>query len=182
MTLSKRLAELGIDLPQVAAPVAAYVPAICTPAFGDASASIVRTSGQLPMVAGQLVEVGLVSDQAKTATGFSQVYIDAEGVRNSLEAPLVSPERAYDCAKICALNALSAAVEAAGGVDRIAQVLKVTVFVASARDFYGQAQVANGVSELYGKLFEQGHIRSAIGVSVLPLNTPVEVEVEFLAR
>lgn len=177
MSLSRRLETAGLSLPEVAKPVAAYVPALQV-----AGSNIVRTSGQIPVVAGALLQTGLVSEQAKDATGFSQTYVDADGKRKSLKTPLVSPERAYECAKICALNALAAAADVVGDLDRIKQVLKVTVFVASARDFYGQATVANGASELFGELFDEGHIRSAVGVAVLPLNAPVEVEVEFLTN
>lgn len=175
MKLSERLEQAGLTLPEVAKPVAAYVPAR---RFGDSN--LVCTSGQLPVINGELLEVGQVSEQAQEVVGFSQFYVNQQGNQQVLHTPLVSPAQAYDCARVCALNALAAAAAAAGGVDRILQALKVTVFVSSAPDFYGQAQVANGASQLFQELFETGHIRSAVGVAVLPLNSPVEVEVEFL--
>ncbi|WP_456283666.1 RidA family protein [Microbacterium sp. JZ101] len=153
MTVSARLAELGIDLPDVVAPVAAYIPA---KVHGD----VVQTSGQLPMVSGSLPHTGKVGD--------------GEG--------LVAADDAKALARICALNALAAAADAVGGLDRITGVLKVTGFVASAPAFTGQPGVINGASEVLGEIFGEAgrHSRSAVGVSVLPLDAPVEVEVAFL--
>jgi enamine deaminase RidA (YjgF/YER057c/UK114 family) len=143
---SQRLAALGLTLPPVAAPVAAYVPAVRT-------GNYVYTSGQLPMVDGKLKATGKVGDS-------------------------VTPQEAASLARICALNALAAAAEAAGGLAAITRVVKVTGFVASAPDFTGQAQVINGASEfLIEVLGEAGrHARSAVGMAVLPLDSPVEVE------
>lgn len=146
MSVSQRLTELGIDLPQVVAPLAAYVPAVRT---GD----LVYTSGQLPMVAGQLKATGKVGGE-------------------------VSPEEAKALARVCALNAL-AAVHDLVGVDAIARVVKVVGFVASAPGFHGQPGVVNGASELFGEVFGEAgaHARSAVGVAELPLDAPVEVEI-----
>jgi enamine deaminase RidA (YjgF/YER057c/UK114 family) len=143
MSVTARLAELGIELPKVAAPVAAYVPAVRT---GD----LVFTSGQLPTVAGELLAHGLVG----TA---------------------VEPELAQELARTCALNAL-AAVDALVGLDNVVRVVKVVGFVASAPGFTGQPGVINGASELLGEVFGSPHARSAVGVAVLPLDAPVEVE------
>lgn len=148
MKISERLAELGIELPQVVPPVAAYVPARVV---GDS----VRTSGQLPMLAGELVAVGQLGEGG------------------------VSPEDGYAAAKQCALNALAAAAAVAGGVDNLGGVIKVTGFVSSKPDFYAQPAVVNGASEILGEIFGDQHIRSAVGVAALPLNAAVEVEVEF---
>ena len=143
---AERLAALGLTLPPVAAPVAAYVPAVRT-------GSYVYTSGQLPTVDGKLPAVGKVGDE-------------------------VSAQDAAGMARTCALNAIAAAASAAGGLDAIRRIVKVTGFVASAPGFGGQAQVINGASELLIEVFgEDGkHSRSAIGVAELPLNAPVEVE------
>jgi enamine deaminase RidA (YjgF/YER057c/UK114 family) len=143
-----RLAELGLTLPEVAAPVAAYVPAVST-------GSYVYTSGQLPMVDGALAETGKVGD--------------GEG--------LVSPERAYELAQVCALNGLAAVKSRTGSLDGI-RVVKVVGFVASDPSFTGQPKVVNGASELLGKVLGDNgiHARSAVGVAVLPLDAPVEVE------
>jgi enamine deaminase RidA (YjgF/YER057c/UK114 family) len=146
-TASERLAKLGLTLPAVAAPVAAYIPAVRA---GD----YIYTSGQLPFVDGKLQGTGKVGDS-------------------------VTVEEAAGYARTAALNALAAASAIAGGVDAITRVIKVVVFVASAPDFTGQAQVANGASEfLIEVLGDAGrHARSAVGMAVLPLDTPVEVEI-----
>jgi len=143
---AERLAALGLTLPPVAAPVAAYVPAVRTGTY-------VYTSGQLPTVDGKLPAVGKVGAE-------------------------VSAQDAAGMARTCALNALAAAASAAGGLEAIRRIVKVTGFVASAPGFGGQAQVINGASELLIEVFgEDGkHSRSAIGVAELPLNAPVEVE------
>jgi len=140
-----RLSELGLELPAVAAPLAAYVPAVRT-------GNLVFTSGQLPTVGGKLAESG------KVGTG-------------------VRPERAEELARICVLNAL-AAVEALVGLDSVVRVVKVVGYVASSPGFSGQPAVVNGASELLGELFGEAgaHARSAVGVSELPLDAPVEVE------
>jgi enamine deaminase RidA (YjgF/YER057c/UK114 family) len=92
----------------------------------------------------------------------------------------VSPERAKELAAVCALNALAAVKSVAGELDRIARVVKVVGFVASDPSFTGQPGVVNGASELLGKVLgEKGvHARSAVGVAVLPLDAPVEVEIQ----
>lgn len=143
-TPAARLAELGLELPAVATPAGQYVPAL-------RSGSQILTSGQLPVVDGQLVATGKVGAQ-------------------------VSQEQAHDAARVAALNALAAAASVAGGLDRISSVVKVVVFVASAADFTAQPGVANGASELLGTVFDSAHVRSAVGVAVLPLDAPVEVE------
>jgi enamine deaminase RidA (YjgF/YER057c/UK114 family) len=142
-----RLTELGLSVPEVAAPVAVYVPAA-------RSGSQVFTSGQLPMRSGQLMATGKVGSQ-------------------------VTPEDAIDCARQCALNAIAAVKAQVGDLDQVKRVVKVVCFVASAPEFTGQAQVANGASELLGSAFGDAgvHARSAVGVAVLPLDAPVEVEI-----
>jgi enamine deaminase RidA (YjgF/YER057c/UK114 family) len=149
VSVSERLAELGIELPPVVPPVAAYIPA-------TVHGGIVQTSGQLPMVSGSLPATGKVGAE-------------------------VAPEDAAGLARQCALNALAAAADAAGGVDRLSGVLKVTGFVASDPSFTGQPAVINGASEVLGEIFGDAgrHSRSAVGVAVLPLDAPVEVEVAF---
>ncbi len=155
MNVAARLAERGLALPPVPPPVAAYVPAVRA---GD----LVWTSGQLPLVGGALAGTGKV------------------GTVGAGEAPdgLVSPERAKELARICALNALAAIAAQIGSLDRVKRVVKVVGFVASEPGFTGQSQVVNGASELLGDLFgDRGmHARSAVGVAVLPLDAPVELE------
>lgn len=151
-SVAVKLTELGLELPPVAAPIAAYVPAI---RFGET----VQTSGQLPLRGGELVATGLVGAE-------------------------VTPEAAQDAARVCALNALAAAADVAGGLEALDRVLKVVVFVASADGFTGQPAVANGASLLLGELFGEAgtHARSAVGVAQLPNGAPVEVEVTFSVR
>jgi enamine deaminase RidA (YjgF/YER057c/UK114 family) len=145
MSVTARLAELGIELPAVVKPVAAYIPAVRT-------GNLVYTAGQLPMQDGALPVTGKVGAE-------------------------VSAEDAKALARICALNAL-AAVASVVGIDEVARVVKVVGFVASAPGFSGQPGVVNGASELFGEVFGEAgaHARSAVGVSELPLNAPVEVE------
>ena len=142
-----RLADLGLALPDVAAPVAAYVPAVRT-------GNLVWTSGQLPIVAGSLETTGKVGAE-------------------------VDPQRGYELARTCALNALAAIRAEVGDLDAVRRVVKVVGFVASDPSFTGQPGVINGASELLGEVFgDRGrHARSAVGVTALPLDAPVEVEV-----
>lgn len=145
-TAEQRLAELGLAVPEVAAPVAAYVPAV-------RSGNLVFTSGQLPMRDGELISTGKVGAE-------------------------VSTEAAVDCARQCALNAIAAVRAEVGDLSNVVRVVKVVAFVASTPDFTGQPGVANGASELLGSVFGEAgrHARSAVGVPVLPLDAPVEVE------
>jgi len=146
---SARLAELGLSLPPVVAPLAAYQPAVRT-------GNLVYTAGQLPIVDGELALRGKVSE-------------GAEGI--------VTPEQAKAAARTAALNAI-AAIDDLVGIDSIVRVVKVVGFVASANGFSGQPAVVNGASELLGEVFGDAgkHARSAVGVSELPLGAPVEVE------
>ena len=146
MTPSERLAALEMELPKVAAPVGSYVPATRTGHY-------VYTSGQLPFRDGELVCVGKVG---------SDVTVD----------------EAQAAAAIAALNGVAAAAQAAGGLDRITRVIRVGVFVQSAPGFTEQPKVANGASDLLVGVFGDAgkHARAAVGVSELPLNTAVEVE------
>ena len=126
--------------------MASYVPAV-------RSGHHVFTSGQLPMREGQLITTGKVGGE-------------------------VTAEEAVECARQCALNALAAVRAELGELSAIKRIVKVVVFVASTPDFTGQPGVANGASELFGEVFGDigQHARSAVGVPVLPLDAPVEVE------
>ena len=147
-----RLAELGLTLPPVATPVAAYVPAIL-------QGELVHTSGQLPFQGGQLAATGKVGAE-------------------------VDPAQAAELAALCAVNALAAVKSVIGDLDRVEQVVKVVGFVASDPSFTGQPQVINGASELLGQVFGEAgaHARSAVGVAVLPMDAPVEVEITVRVR
>jgi enamine deaminase RidA (YjgF/YER057c/UK114 family) len=142
----ERLAALGLALPAVTAPLAAYVPAVRTGPY-------VYTAGQLPMADGKLLRTGKVGAEVSVA--------DAAAL-----------------ARTCALNALAAVSSVTGGLRAVTRIVKVTGFVASDPGFTGQAQVVNGASELLLEVFGDAgrHARSAVGMAVLPLDAPVEVE------
>jgi enamine deaminase RidA (YjgF/YER057c/UK114 family) len=150
-TVETRLAELGFPLPELAKPVASYVPAVI-------SGNLVFTSGQLPFIDGKLPESGKVGAS-------------------------VNPEDAKAYARQAALNALAAVKSVIGDLDRITRVVKLVGFVASVPEFSGQPGVINGASEFLGEVFGDAgqHARSSVGVPVLPLDSPVELEliVEF---
>ena len=144
--VEERLFALGLTVPEVVPPVAAYVPAV-------RSGSYVYTSGQLPMQSGALLATGKVGAE-------------------------VDAERANELAAVCALNAIAALKSVIGDLDRVVRIVKVVGFVASDPSFTGQPGVMNGASELLGAAFGDAgvHARSAVGVAVLPLDAPVEVE------
>lgn len=151
MSVEARLAALGLELPEVATPAGAYVPAVI-------SGNLVFTAGQIPLVDGKLM---------------------AEG-RLGVE---ITAEAGKEIAQRCALNAIAAVKSVLGDLGRVKKVVKVVGFVASTPDFTAQPGVVNGASELLQAAFGDAgiHARSAVGVAVLPLNSPVEVEliVEF---
>lgn len=144
--VERRLQDAGIALPEVPAPVAAYVPALI-------SGNYIYTSGQLPFVKGELPAKGKVGAE-------------------------VTAETAKQLASTCAVNALAAVKTQLGDLDRIRRVVKVVGFVASDPGFTGQPGVINGASELLGDVLGDAgiHARSAVGVAVLPMDSPVEVE------
>ncbi|GAA4117661.1 RidA family protein [Enteractinococcus coprophilus] len=144
--IEQRIEEAGYTLPAVGKPLAAYVP---TMRDGDN----IYTSGQLPMVDGKPAGTGKVGQN-------------------------VSVEDAADYARICVLNALAAIKTEIGDLDKITQVTKVVGFVSSASDFDQQHIVINGASEFLAEIFQEKgqHARSAVGVAMLPMNVPVEVE------
>jgi enamine deaminase RidA (YjgF/YER057c/UK114 family) len=145
-TPEDRIVAMGLELPPVAMPVAAYVPTV-------RSGDLVFTAGQLPLVGGVLPLTGKVGAD-------------------------VTPEDGKDLARQCALNALAAVKAEIGELSRVRRIVKVVGFVASTPDFTGQPAVINGASELLGEVFGEAgvHARSAVGVAVLPLDAPVEVE------
>jgi len=144
--IEQKIIDLGFVLPETAKPLAAYIPAVL-------SGNLVFTSGQLPMIGGSLAETGKVGGS-------------------------VSPERAKELATVCALNALAAVKTVIGDLDKIKRIVKVVGFVSSVSEFTGQPSVVNGASEFLGAVFgDKGiHARSAVGVAVLPLDAPVEIE------
>jgi enamine deaminase RidA (YjgF/YER057c/UK114 family) len=151
VSVEQRLKDLGLELPGVATPAGAYVPAVI-------SGNLVFTAGQIPLVDGTLMATGKVGAE-------------------------ITPDFAKEIAQRCALNAIAAVKSVLGDLSRVKRVVKVVGFVASTPEFTGQPGVVNGASELLGAVFGDAglHARSAVGVAVLPLDAPVEVEliVEF---
>lgn len=147
MDPEERLENLGIDLPDVADPVADYVPAVRT------SDDVVYVSGQLPTdEEGELLETGRVGAEVDVKT-------------------------AEEAARRCAINVLAAVKDLVGDLGRVRRVVRVEGFVASADDFTQQPAVVNGASELFGDVFGEAgrHSRFAVGCNRLPLDTPVEI-------
>lgn len=144
--IETKLKELGYEIPEAPKPLAAYIPAININ-------NMVLTAGQLPLKAGKLLFEGKVGKD-------------------------VSEEDAVKAAELCAINCLSVVKAEVGSLDNIERIVKLTVFVNSADGFTSQPKVANGASELMVKVFGNAgkHVRSAVGVSELPLNAPVEIE------
>ena len=151
MSVEARLAALGLELPEVATPAGAYVPAVI-------SGNLVFTAGQIPLVDGKLIAEGRLGAE-------------------------ITAEAGKEIAQRCALNAIAAVKSVLGDLGRVKKVVKVVGFVASTPEFTAQPGVVNGASELLQAVFGDAgiHARSAVGVEVLPLNSPVEVEliVEF---
>ncbi len=146
MTPSESLTALNIQLPTVPAPIGSYVPAIKT-------GNLILTSGQLPLTDGKLLCTGKVGSD-------------------------VTLEHAADAARVAVINALAAAATLTDGIDNIARIIKLTVYVNSAPGFTDQPEVANGASDLLAEIFgENGrHARAAIGVSELPINAAIELD------
>ncbi len=144
--IEEKIKELGFEIPQVAAPLAAYIPA-------KQVGNLIMTSGQVPIVKGEMKYTGRLGKE-------------------------LSEDDGQKAAQVCALNCLAAIKGVIGNLDKIVEVVKLTVFVASADSFTAQPKVANGASELIGKIFGDAgkHVRSAVGVTALPLNAAVEIE------
>lgn len=144
--IEQRLEEAGYALPEVGKPLAAYVPTM-------RDCDNIYTSGQLPLIDGKLGATGKVGEEVSVAD-------------------------AADLARTCVLNGLAAIKAEVGDLDKISQITKVVGFVSSATDFAEQHVVVNGASEFLGEIFQERgtHARSAVGVAMLPMNAPVEVE------
>lgn len=145
MTITKRLEELGIQLPKAAAPIASYLPVVV-------SGNMAYVSGQLPFVDGEL-QTGRLGEN-------------------------VSIDDGYAAARACGVMILAQLENAGISLENVTRIVKLGAFVSSTDDFTDQPKVANGASELMFDVFgEKGrHARSAVGVPVLPLGVPVEVD------
>lgn len=142
----EKLKQMGISIPEVVKPLAAYIPA-------TQIGNLVMTSGQVPISNGSVMYIGKVGKD-------------------------LTEEEGMKAAKLCALNCLSAIRSITGSLNKIKRVVKLTVFVSSAEGFTAQPKIANGASEFIGEIFGDAgkHVRSAVGVSELPLNSAVEIE------
>ena len=149
--VEQRLSELGLTLPEVATPAGSYLPAMI-------SGNLVFTAGQIPLIEGKLMATGKLGAE-------------------------ITVEYGAEIAQRCALNALAAVKSVIGDLDRVKQIVKIVGFVSSVPEFTAQPSVINGASEFLQQVFGDAgqHARSAVGVSVLPLDAPVEIEliVEF---
>lgn len=144
--IEDKLNQMGITIPEAAKPLAAYIPAV---QIGN----LIMTSGQVPITAGSIKYIGKVGKD-------------------------ITEEQGMEAAKLCAINCLSAVKSIIGSLDKVKRIVKLTVFVNSVDGFTAQPKVANGASEFIVELFGDAgkHVRSAVGVSELPLNSAVEVE------
>jgi len=145
--INKRLDELGIKLPDPPDPLGAYKPAVI-------SGGLLFISGQLPLRDGNLLFKGKV------------------GVK-------VSPDEAYQAARVSSINALAVMGKEIGDFSKVKKIVKITGYVSSAEGFNSQAAVVNGASDFFFEVFGEAgkHARVAVGVSELPADSPVEIEV-----
>ena len=144
--IEEKIKQMGITIPEAAKPLAAYIPAL-------QAGNLIMTSGQVP------ISAGVIKFQGKVGKDLSE-------------------EEGKNAAKLCALNCLSAVKSITGSLDKIKRIIKLTVFVNSSEGFTAQPKIANGASEFIVEIFGEAgkHVRSAVGVSELPLNSAVEIE------
>lgn len=144
-----RLIELGITLPDAPQPLGSYVPAVI-------SGNLIFLSGMLPLVDGKLLRQGKVGDQ-------------------------ISADDAREDARRIVLNALAVLRFHIGSLNTVKRCVKMTGYIASSPDFTEQPKILNAASDLIYDIFgEMGkHARAAVGVTVLPLNAPIEIEFIF---
>lgn len=148
----ERLAELGLELPEAAEPSFNYVPVTL-------HNGVAYVSGQLPKVNGAVRVFGKVGAE-----------VDLEAARGE--------------ARICILQGLACLKQELGVLDRIARILKINGYVASAPGFNAQPKVIDAASDLLGDIFGEAgrHARAAVGVTELPRNTAVEIEMTVAVR
>ncbi len=149
MSPEDKLRELGIKLPKAPSPLGSYVPIV-------QSGSLLFISGILPLKNGMLVRTGRVGES-------------------------VSLDEAREDTRTAAINALSVVKAHVGNLDAIKRCVKITGYIASSPDFTDQPKVLNAASDFIHELFGEAgrHARVAVGVNVLPLNSPVEIEFIF---
>ncbi|MDI6890990.1 MAG: RidA family protein [Thermodesulfovibrionales bacterium] len=149
MSPEGRLKELGIELPEAPTPLGSYIPVVRT-------GNLVFLSGILPLRQGRLTREGRVGKD-------------------------ISPDEAREEARVATINALSVLKAHMGSLNKVKRCVKITGYVASEPDFTEQPKVLNAASDLLFKIFgERGrHVRAAVGVNVLPFNSPLEIEFIF---
>ena len=149
MDPEEKLKGLSIELPEVPKPLGSYVPFVKT-------GNLVYLSGMLPLKDGKLLKTGRVGEA-------------------------VTLEDAVLCARTAAVNALAVLKSAIGSLERVKRCVKISGFVASSADFTDQPKVMNGASDFLFDIFGEAgiHARAAVGVNILPMNSPVEVEFIF---
>ena len=152
MNVEAKLQQMGLELPEAPKPVAAYIPAR---RVGD----LVFVSGQIPLKDGKIAYTGKVGAER-------------------------TQEEGYEAARLCALNALAAVKALVASLEAIEEVVQVRGYVNCTPDFENHPEVINGASELLVELFgERGkHARAAVGVSGLPRDATVEVELVVRVR
>ncbi len=146
MGVENKLNELGIIIPEISRPLAAYVP-------GQIAGEFIYVSGQLPIKAGEIIYSGRVGENLTVTEG-------------------------QNAARLSVINCLAVLKNYLNDWSKLLQIVKITGYVQCGPDFYDQAKVLNGASELLEQIFgEQGrHARAAVGVNALPLNAACEVE------
>jgi enamine deaminase RidA (YjgF/YER057c/UK114 family) len=149
MSPEEKLKELGIELPEAPAPLGSYVPVV-------RAGNLIFLSGILPMVKGDLLRRGRVGEN-------------------------IGVDEAKEDVKTAAINALSILKAQIGSLNSVKRCIKITGYIASASDFTEQPKVLNTASDLICDIFGEAgrHARAVVGVNVLPLNSPVEIEFIF---
>jgi len=149
MLPEEKLKELGIELPEFPKPLGSYVPCVRT-------ANLIFLSGILPFRNGKLTRTGKVGES-------------------------VSLEMAMEDSRTAAINALAVLKLHIGSLNNVIRCVKMTGYIASAPDFIDQPKVLNAASDLLFDIFGEAgrHARAAVGVNVLPLNSPLEIEFIF---
>ena len=149
MTPEDKLKELGIELPEAPNPLGSYIPAVRT-------GNLIFLSGMLPLIKGKLVRQGKVGEDLRI-------------------------EEAGEDVRTAVINALSVLKANIGTLNNVKRCVKITGYIASSPNFTDQPLVLNAASDLIFEIFgESGrHARVAVGVNVLPLNSPVEIEFIF---
>ena len=144
--IEEKLASLNITLPSPPKPAGSYVPVVI-------AGKLAFVSGQIPIKDGKVICIGKVSKD-------------------------VTIEEAQKAARLCIINALAHLKTELKSLDKISKIVRVSGYVNSSADFTEQPKIINSASDLLFEIFGQKgqHTRIAIGVSSLPLNSAVEID------